>query len=602
MERANSAATIDSAANHPSSSFNSTDNPAASSTKDVGGPPTRPPKPQRNPEPNAGSAPAPQPAPQPTPAPAAVQPAPLVKTAPNNIRSTVARIPQTEEEGRALIEDIKGLAVRLRTSGQDNKKFQTLKGYQELLNRFDEILAELQGQYSKILQAMSTAPKTIIENVYKLKLSMNEIEDFYSDVGASWMFLSKSRLKIRMQNHYQSLRARLTQLMTAVSLELLSGQKPPPEEPISTSELYRTGLYYFYGIHNKPKNYVFAFEHFIRGAEYGDEEAMFMTAKCYLAGYGIEENFHLGLKWLEKAANSGHCPHAKTEIAVKVVERLKENNPQLIKEYFAVVENNNNNGVTTTRESINNLTSTSMDNLSVMDEVNNTNCNNANNIDADFEHDLQYAMKLLLEAAAEGHIEAKTHIGSIYEEYGDYEQAAKWYSLASNGGCSRGTCLLGNLLFFSKSSFVGSRQKAFSLFSMAAKNGQADGYNGLGLCFESGLGTDINISLAIINYRMGAKLGSAQAMYNLGYILVKNAIEILDDLKKRKSPNNKHNNTSNSNVFHDEYELYTELGIRVDDALTEGIHWLRAAAENRVADAAFQMGRLYEQVSRFYYQ
>jgi hypothetical protein len=42
--------------------------------------------------------------------------------------------------------------------------------------------------------------------------------------------------------------------------------------------------------------------------------------------------------------------------------------------------------------------------------------------------------------------------------------------------------------------------------------------------------------------------------------------------------------------------LYIDMAGRADDALQEGLHWLRCSAENGVADASYQIGQLYEKV------
>jgi TPR repeat protein len=524
-------------------------------------------------------------------------------------------------EERLLIEEVKTLAVKLRMEGQENKKLSIIKGSNELIRRIDEVFSEIEEQYSKIVATMKTS-KSVVENLRLLKAAMKDIEGFYAALKNAWMFLSKSKLTLRMQNHYQTLRGRCTQLLTAVSLELLSGRSAPAAEetPVLGSELYHTGLYYFHGLHGKPKNYIFAFEKFVQGAEMGDGECMVMTANCYLHGFGVEENDTIGWKWLEKAANYGKCPHAKTEFAHQIILKLKRENKNAIKQFFQLERRKSISEIMTgdkhhqqqhygTRPSfdgndmVGNNGPATYGSVAIDDPT-----TPFDTTEGEFEedelihHDLQYAMKLLLEAAGEGHVEAKTLLGTIYDESGDYEAAAKWYSLASNGGCSRATCLLANLLFYSKTQFVGTRQKAFSLFSMAARNGSPEAFNGVGLCYESGIGVEMNLISAIVSYRQGAKLGNSQAMYNLGYLLVKNSIEIMDENSaknktKKKPLSNKviNNDLEAEEEEINEIELFSELGIRVEDALKEGIHWLRAAAENQIPDAAFQLGRLYEQ-------
>lgn len=47
------------------------------------------------------------------------------------------------------------------------------------------------------------------------------------------------------------------------------------------------------------------------------------------------------------------------------------------------------------------------------------------------------------------------------------------------------------------------RNKAFPLFKSAALNGEVDAFNGVGLCYDSGIGIPANTELAVANYRKG---------------------------------------------------------------------------------------------------
>lgn len=413
-----------------------------------------------------------------------------------------------------------------------------------------------------------------------------------------------------MQNLYQSLRSRLTQVMAAVSLSLLT-MKPQREKvaspivPSSSSEMYRTGLCHYHGLQGKVQNYTFAFEKFLQAAEFGDEEGMMMTALCYLKGHGVEESYDVALHWFETAANTGKCPHAKTELAKLIIDRLKETS-------LSSITDGIHNDKTSVEAPRSRAWSSVRSAFSVRTESVNEDGNATPFTPLPDEHqDLQYAVQLLLEAANEGHVEAKTVLGSVFASSGDLEQAAKWFSLASNGGSSKGTLALANL-FLQEKSLVVHRHKAFSLFNIAAKNGQGEAYNGLGLCYESGIGCDTNLSESIRSFRKGAEQHQhVDAMYNLGYVLVKNAIEVLDNMKRVKGAAKLKGGSRYIPSDVDESEsqvedqgeesppealaIYIDMGLRTDRALEEGVRWLRAAAEHRKADASFQLGRLYEQ-------
>ena len=170
------------------------------------------------------------------------------------------------------------------------------------------------------------------------------------------------------------------------------------------------------------------------------------------------------------------------------------------------------------------------------------------------------------------------------------------YNQASEEGCARGAYLLGHL--FLKGKLSANKAQTFALLQQAAKSGQMDALYCLGTCYEQGVGVDVDIDLAVQHYRRGAKLGSKLGMYSLGYLLVQNAIEMRRKLKQLRPYASDRSHVTSSVVVQSnpEDEQYAAMAEEAEGMLQEGIHWLRAASENQVKDAAFQLGRLYEQV------
>lgn len=177
------------------------------------------------------------------------------------------------------------------------------------------------------------------------------------------------------------------------------------------------------------------------------------------------------------------------------------------------------------------------------------------------------------------------------------------YEQASSEGCSRGTYLLGHL--FLKGRLSASKTRTFALLRQAALGGQTEAYCSLGACYEQGIGVEVNIPLAIESYRRSAALGSKVGMFSLGYLLVENAIEMRKQLKQMRpflhnsdaAGSHRSLATGGGVVAHTPLdERFAYLSTEAEATLQEGIHWLRAASENHVKDAAFQLGRLYEQV------
>eukprot|EP01034_Spumella_vulgaris_P032619 gene32619-40252_t len=467
--------------------------------------------------------------------------------------------------------------------------------------------------------------------------------------------------------------------MTSVSLVLLTG-KPVEERPVtSNSELYTLGMNYYYGLAGKPKNYTRSFEKFIQAAEQGEPDAMCMVSQCYIHQQGVDADPEAGLEWLVRAINTGRCNYAKNDLAMIIVAKLKETNPNALREYFAGGDDMNAAGdrespdmsrdfsranssiLHASYSSAKSLTQKTLPSRATPNQRYNQQANHRasqqseldshhgseddfhlsarhyqrqnsnmsdnhsvasqsqfdNNEEEDQEvvetvYDLEYAFRLLVEAATEepGVESAKTNLGVFFEECGDIEQAAKWYSLASNGGCSRATCKLATLFFNSatdinKYTLTNNRHKAFSMYKMSAVNGEIEAFNGLGQCYETGVGVDSDLHLALINYLRGATAGDKQAMYNYGYIKIKNALDVQDSMRKMKQHSkyylathlSQHRSAQQSYVNAAEEEedvLYRDMAGRADAALQEGLHWLRCAAENGVADASYQIGQLYE--------
>jgi TPR repeat protein len=165
----------------------------------------------------------------------------------------------------------------------------------------------------------------------------------------------------------------------------------------------------------------------------------------------------------------------------------------------------------------------------------------------------------------------------------------------------RGTFLLGQL--FLRGKLAASKNRTFSLLKKAALGGQNEAYFCLGSCYETGVGTDVSIPMAVDCYRRSAKNGSKVGMYSLGYLLVQNAIEMRRQVKLLRPyalANRERKGYADSAALVEssaQDEKIALMSAEAEAALQEGIHWLRAASENHVKDAAFQLGRLYEQVS-----
>lgn len=159
------------------------------------------------------------------------------------------------------------------------------------------------------------------------------------------------------------------------------------------------------------------------------------------------------------------------------------------------------------------------------------------------------------------------------------------YDKAIKNGSSEAENLLG-VLYFHGRGVPRLREKAFELFSAAHNNGNLHGTNNIAMCLEYGIGVETNVDEALKFYRHGADKGSVNSKYSLGYLLVKCGLE--NSVGGAKD--GREALMALGHVNSEEEEVAKERKLR------EGVSWLRSAMEGGVADAAYQLGKLYQQV------
>jgi TPR repeat protein len=96
------------------------------------------------------------------------------------------------------------------------------------------------------------------------------------------------------------------------------------------------------------------------------------------------------------------------------------------------------------------------------------------------------------------------------------------------------------------------REKALGYFAASARAGDSDAHNNAGTCLEQDIGLglglglpasltsaisaeDVRPSRALWYYERGARMGSAQAMYSYGYLLLRSAIKAIDAIASAAS-------------------------------------------------------------------
>ena len=142
-------------------------------------------------------------------------------------------------------------------------------------------------QSDKILVTVKTSV-TVQYNLKSLHTSLQDVKSFFDGNPRQSFFGSKSKLQRRVQDFYHTLRAKCTQLMTSVSLELLtSGANSIVAAPSSPSVqarrvhmLLREGETSLWGHHGRGgMNHSVARSRFQQAADMGSTYAMLLQAR-----------------------------------------------------------------------------------------------------------------------------------------------------------------------------------------------------------------------------------------------------------------------------------------------------------------------------------
>ncbi|SES04547.1 hypothetical protein SAMN04487944_11618 [Gracilibacillus ureilyticus] len=124
------------------------------------------------------------------------------------------------------------------------------------------------------------------------------------------------------------------------------------------------------------------------------------------------------------------------------------------------------------------------------------------------------ALKLFKQAAAKGVPEAMYTLGYMYENgvgtEVDKEESKRWFTESALHGDMFAANRLGH-----EAVDLGQGEEAISWYQMAADRGDSYGEFNLGLCYELGIGTPVNLKKAKSWYQKAALKGDAQAKERL---------------------------------------------------------------------------------------
>ncbi|CAG8532811.1 16695_t:CDS:2, partial [Dentiscutata heterogama] len=122
---------------------------------------------------------------------------------------------------------------------------------------------------------------------------------------------------------------------------------------------------------------------------------------------------------------------------------------------------------------------------------------------------------LFLKAANSDDIIAQYFVGRCYEIgwsiRKNMNEAIKWYTKASKGGCAIAECILGEICYK-----LNKYEEAFILLKSAADKGNALAMNTVGICYQKGYGTNVDRIKGFKLFKKAAKRGLPASQYELG--------------------------------------------------------------------------------------
>lgn len=337
-----------------------------------------------------------------------------------------------------------------------------------------------------------------------------------------------------------------------------------------------------------------------RGSNYGRVELAF----CYEAGYGVEQDYQKAFDLFNDAASNDY-PYANTKLAlyyedgligdadpIKALEQYKiaaeaglaeaiyhvgrynkyaigipENPSEAMVYFHKAAEANNPSGFVELA-------------LAYEQEY------------AGTEFDADKAIEYMTKAAEMDYTYAQYKLGTYYY-YGlkdiDYNKALEWFNKSYNDGYPWSALMLGDYYLYNPSNEEPMYEKAFEYYQSAEKQNVIS--EGIGLCYEYGLGVEENETEAFKYYTLAANDGYTAAKYRLGLCYkygrgtTKNLTEAYRWLAEAAEEKNF------NSIYETAMMLINGEGTAVD--YEKGIEMLKQIAEDDHDDAQFELGNCY---------
>ncbi len=210
------------------------------------------------------------------------------------------------------------------------------------------------------------------------------------------------------------------------------------------------------------------------------------------------------------------------------------------------------------------------------------------------EFDAQKAMDYMIRAAETGYTYAQYKVGSYYY-YGliesDLDKAFEWYTRAyEQGGYPYAALMLGDFYLYNiKGTEEPEYEKAIEYYKYAEQQGVVS--EGLGVCYDYGLGVEENETEAFKYYTLAANDGYTAAKYRLGSAYKYGRGTTVNLVEAYRWYSDAAQNGNHNALYETAMMLLNGEGIGQDEA--QGVQMLMKVAEEDHDDAQFELGNCY---------
>lgn len=372
----------------------------------------------------------------------------------------------------------------------------------------------------------------------------------------------------------------------------------------SGNAAYRLGWMYERGFLSEEPDYVKAMEYYEKAAGMGSCFALVELSFLYENGNGVERSYEKAFELCEKAAQEGY-PYAMFRIGLYLEKAvLGEAKPEeAFAWYTKAAMADENEGIFALGRCYKQGIGTEEDWDKALEwfgkgaEKNESRCltelglayENGNGV----EENPQKAVEYMTRAAEQDYGYAQFKMGDYYF-FGcgpcleDNKKAVEWYEKAVANEIPMAMLRMGDYYLYDYDSLSES-EKAFAYFKKAA---EYEWYNeGLGICYEMGIGVEDNETEAFKYYTLAADNGNVTSMYRTG-LCYYNGVGVKQNYAEayRWFTDAAGNENIGAAYYLGKMQMYGE-GCTPDPEAA--VQWLLKAAEKNNDKAQFELGNAY---------